>query len=128
MGSMANVGFNLPGFSEVNIPLGSYPTQLSPWGLLDTAGGMREWMETGIYNGDGSLAARVLDGSGWGSSQGTASSGDYAGYRAGSEPGWGLSDFGFRLAATIPAPGAIVLGVVAGVFFTQRTRTRGHGG
>lgn len=35
---MANAGFNLPGFTERFIPLASYPTQQSPWGLLDTAG------------------------------------------------------------------------------------------
>lgn len=32
-------------FGAWNIPLGSYPTTLSPWGMLDASGGASEWLE-----------------------------------------------------------------------------------
>jgi formylglycine-generating enzyme required for sulfatase activity len=119
---MANAGFNLPGFNEVNIHAGSYPTQLSPWGLLDTAGGMTEWMETGDLHSIGTLADRMLDGSGWGSSQGDASGGDYAGYRGSELPNLALVNNGFRIAAAIPAPGGV--GLLAVSVLAARKRRR----
>ncbi len=103
---MANAGFGLPGFNEVNIPVGSYPTQLSPWGLLDSAGGTLEWMETARFHTTvDTVASRMMDSSAWGSSPGTANAGDYAGYRGSQEPDFAFSDNGFRIAMAIPAPG-----------------------
>lgn len=86
------------------IPLGAYPQSLSPWGLLDTSGGANEWNEQ-IYGPD-YPSDRVLMGS-------------YAGEDA---PAWQLYDHvwgastlrpylgsseGFRIATSVPSPGAI---------------------
>lgn len=119
---MANAGFHLPNFGEVGIPVGSYPTQRSPWGLLDTAGGMLEWTETARVSNEGVMFARMMDGSAWGSSPGAANAGDYAGYRGSQEPNFAFSDNGFRIAMAIPAPGPAALGASALVFLTRRQR------
>ncbi len=124
---MANAGFNLPGFTERFIPLASYPTQQSPWGLLDTAGGMTEWMETGYYNSLGTLDARGLDGSGWGSSSGVAMAVDSIRTWGGEWPNLAFSDNGFRIAAVVPAPGGAGLMIVLACW-TARRRGKVNGG
>jgi hypothetical protein len=49
------------GIMPERIPVGSYPTVTSPWGLLDVSGGGNEWMET-IVSVD-SLFGPLFDGS-----------------------------------------------------------------
>lgn len=56
-----SVGLRLPNFGELDIPLGAYPSTLSPWGLLDVTGGAAEWTEE-LYMS----SVRVLDGTGAG--------------------------------------------------------------
>lgn len=41
-----------PNFNPQDIALGAYLDALSPWGLLDTASGNREWLEEPFYPGD----------------------------------------------------------------------------
>lgn len=61
----------VPG-GEYDIPLGAYPNQLSPWGLLDTSGGTIEWNEA-VYPLIGLPEERGLLGSGAGLSIGNDS-------------------------------------------------------
>jgi formylglycine-generating enzyme required for sulfatase activity len=44
-----------------HVPLGAYPTEVSPWGLLDLSGGGGEWTEGVFENATGSYS-RVLKG------------------------------------------------------------------
>ena len=57
----ANAGFTRPRNAQYDIPLGAYPGSLSPWGLLDTAGGTSEWMES-VFTANG-RQYRIEDGS-----------------------------------------------------------------
>lgn len=41
----ANTGFHVIDDSEYRIPVGSYPNEQSPWGILDGAGSAAEWTE-----------------------------------------------------------------------------------
>src|SRR5690606_10906951 len=61
----ANAGWDdrdFPGQNPGMVPLGAYPDVMSPWGLLDVAGGMHEWTET-IQTTNTGVRARVFDGS-----------------------------------------------------------------
>jgi hypothetical protein len=100
----ANAGFSLPGQLQNQIPLGSYPTVQSPWGLLDLAGGSGEFLEDTW--GDASEMYRMVDGSYRGTD-----GGDYLDQltRWGSlSPNLAHPDFGLRLASDVPAPGGLV--------------------
>jgi len=122
---MANAGFTLPGFAELLIPLGSYPTQQSPWGLLDTAGGTVEWMETAIVGAvSGIPQFRMLDGSYFGSSPGSAQALDTFRYRGGEFPSIAFLDFGFRIGAVVPSSGTLVP-MVGAIVLSRRRRVGG---
>lgn len=89
---------------EWHIPLGAYPDEASPWGLLDISGGAREWAEEHME-----YRWRHFNGSNAGM---TFPMLDHAGY-----PGVDLPDTrglnGFRIAAVVPVPSTGVLLVVA---------------
>jgi len=119
----ANAGFVLPGFSEVLIPLGSYPTVTTPWGLLDAAGANAEWTERAQFS-IGNPFVRVMEGSAAGQSSANASDQIY--YFGGSEyPSIGASFMGVRIASSVPAPGLSVIGVGALLLGARRRRTGG---
>jgi formylglycine-generating enzyme required for sulfatase activity len=122
---MANAGFTLPGFAEFLIPLGSYPTQQSPWGLMDTAGGTIEWMETARVN-SGIGTSRLIDGSPFGSTIEPATNVDRIGSRGSEFPSLAFLDFGFRIASVVPSPSGVALGVMALVFSGRRWRGGSH--
>lgn len=44
-GATTSAGIDLPDLTVFDLPLGSYPSALSPWGLLDTSSGAAEWLE-----------------------------------------------------------------------------------
>ncbi len=88
---------------EMNIPLGAYPDQLSPWGLLDTSGGTTEWNE-GTAPQVGSPTERLL----YGSAAGQWPPGDALHQFFSDAPGSGSIVNGFRIASSIPAPGTSV--------------------
>jgi hypothetical protein len=95
-----------PGVGEANIgsdnrfvDVGAYETIMSPWGLFDTAGGMREWSEE-IFRGVD--LRRVVPGSSWASSPAS----DWIGAQAADFPSSNSGDYGFRIAAAVPAPAA----------------------
>lgn len=111
----ANFGF--PGGGT--IPLGAYPEVQSPWGLLDLAGGTTEWNETALI-GTGGIRVRVLNGSYWSSSPGFAIADSI--YAISSEfPNVSTGDFGFRIAAVVPAPGVCAVGLGGLVILARRS-------
>lgn len=113
----ANFGFS--GGSD--IPLGAYPDVQSPWGLLDVAGGTTEWTE-GVLTGTGGVRVRYQEGSYWSSSPGISNRDSI--YTPGSEfPNVSTGDFGFRIAAFVPAPGVCAVGV-GGLFLVVRRHRR----
>lgn len=95
--------------------MGSYPDVQSPWGLLDTTGGAREWTESWstddefLQNGRYVMAASGGDNLVFGDIDVLFESGPN-------------SRYGLRLAAAIPGPGVpALLGVVA-CFAARRRR------
>jgi formylglycine-generating enzyme required for sulfatase activity len=117
---MANAGFTLPGNAQYRIPLGSYPSVQSPWGLLDAAGATAEWLET-IRVVDGEMD-RGTDGSFWTT---TFTGGDFVYSWGQVRPHDRSTIFGFRLAGAVPCPSVIGLWAVAcGV--CSRGRRRKH--
>lgn len=106
------------GLGEFNIPLGAYPSQMSPWGLLDTSGGTTEWSEL-ITNRVGPPTERGS----MGAPAGSQTLLDNI-YQNGSQhPDSGGSDYGFRIASSVPSPGAASL-VVAFAFSRSVRRKR----
>mgnify|MGYP000567542850 CR=1 FL=1 len=104
-----------------SILLGSYPPQLSPWGLLDTAGCTAEWSEEIGYQGF-VPTFRYFDGSAWPDSLGTARTGDRISYPGGNYPSIATLDYGVRIATTVPPPGTCSLGVGLILWGTVRRR------
>ncbi len=117
--AQANASFFGPS-NPYLIPLGSYPDTTSPFGLLDVAGMTREWTEEPRYV-SGSINGRLTLGSAWAVyTNGIADSVAYTGV--------GQFDtldgsYGFRIASSVPTPGACVIGVVALTYSTRRRRT-----
>ncbi len=98
------------------LPVGSYPSVMSPWGLLDTSGGVREWTETAH---DPFFGTRL-----------TRGSGDSTFDPAFSDPiefayafGPGATFVGLRVAAVVPAPSVISVWLAALGFTWKRTRS-----
>lgn len=99
-----------------DVPLGSYPDQETPWGLLDASGGAWEWTEEILFADaprlrgvEGTLAGMGLE----------VSDQDYV---------WAATAFfpssfvgGLRVASAIPSPGTALIAVMAS-FFCQGTR------
>jgi formylglycine-generating enzyme required for sulfatase activity len=113
----ANSAFSLPDGGEYRIPLGSYSTVQSPWGLLDMAGATSEFTET-IRNNDGILYRRVMN-SRWGRSD----AGVDSIYAIGGEfPSFPSLFYGVRIASVVPAPSAWLGVVVASGWYLRRRR------
>lgn len=117
--AQANAGFISP--SPFSIPLASYPTVQSPWGLLDVAGGTYEWTESIRTINDGTMY-RFVDGSGRGDDAFQASVRDRIREYGGEFPHIADFAFGLRLASNVPAPASCVLG--AGALIVMGTRRR----
>ncbi len=114
-------GLNFTGSSPFTIPLGAYADVTSPWGLLDTAGGTKEWTETVALASGLFPIGRFFDGSAWATAQAPLS--DQI-YNHGSDfPSLSTYDLGFRIASSIPAPGFSSLGV--GIMLLMLRRERG---
>ncbi|MBK9188659.1 MAG: SUMF1/EgtB/PvdO family nonheme iron enzyme [Phycisphaerales bacterium] len=103
---------------ELEIPLGAYPDQTSPWGLFDTSGGAKEWSE-GWAPQIGAPGERFL----FGHPAGPQGPDDNIYYVSSYDPGSrGLFE-GLRIASSVPSPGAGVLIVYFCVFGLQRKRS-----
>jgi formylglycine-generating enzyme required for sulfatase activity len=120
----ANAGwddFTFPGFNPFNIPLNAYPTVLSPWGLVDVAGGASEWTESEhISPGEDFLRARYYEGSAW--NTGAFQSDHVRSMLGGIFPTYGGYDVGFRIAAAVPAPGSLVMFASIALLLRKRRR------
>lgn len=104
-------------FAEWNIPLGAYPGSTSPWGLLDTSGGAREWTEEVLwpdfqYN-------RVEAGSFAGSP--AFPDIDHISFFGSEHPG-GATAMGLRIAANVPTPATIAAAAVSWCVANARRR------
>jgi len=108
-----------PGVGPFAIPLGSYPTVQSPWGLLDVAGGTREWTEYVFLTNDIWPTFRGFDGSAWSASASldpiyTGIGGDF--------PNTATFDYGFRIAAAVPSMSACTFVAASGMLGMLRRR------
>jgi formylglycine-generating enzyme required for sulfatase activity len=108
------------GTGNSGVLLGSYAAAQTPWGLLDTAGGMTEWMETYGEDPFSGVNGRTIDGSNWlGEVSMDTVSG--AGGEAPSVPDFTL---GVRLVYAVPSPGGVLpLGALV-MFAGRRVRRR----
>lgn len=109
-GGETNAGWSgLPNAPE--LAAGSYPFTTSPWGLLDTSGGLHEmtegtdWLLLGSSMGTSDIFVPIEDRIGWFDEYGPID----------------LVDYGFRL-ASIPAPSSVLVitGVLASLFARRR--------
>jgi hypothetical protein len=122
---MANAGFDLPGNTDFLIPLNSYPTVRTPWGLVDAAGMTSEHVEEPILTA-GRLVARGAEGSSWASSGAVAiASDEIYEFGAGDAPDIGSLISGFRVAAVIPSPSSFAVGSGFVLFILRRRRLGG---
>jgi len=120
----ANYGFVTQDGAEFSVPLGAYSATQSPWGLFDVSGASGEWIEEPFYGlqGGGLPTGRRL--------AGTYLTGSSSDFRLNVGLVGGQSDpvddaywMGFRIAALVPAPSAVVaLSVVCGVGVLPRRR------
>ena len=110
-----------PGYSPFAIPLGAYSTVQSPWGLLDTASGTQEWEEDAAIAAGGSPVARWSDGSAWGGNDGFAPVLDRISSISNDYPSADDPEYGFRIAAAIPAPTEATL-FILGITCSLRRR------
>lgn len=123
--NQANAGFTLPNFAHVtSIPLGAYPTVVSPWGLLDVAGGTTEWMEE-ILDLDGSMYRGFFGSNAGGTPEG-ANSADRQ-FNWGANRPWSRGNqSGLRICGEVPAPGfsgMLVLAIASCVVGRHRRST-----
>lgn len=112
----ANAGFNLPNDGEAQIPLGAYPDQTTPWGLLDAAGASREFLETILYIPEQSYRGRFTSGSFFG-----GFSIDRVDAVASVLPEQLSTNHGLRLASIPSLPGAMSL-AMCGVWCSAKRR------
>lgn len=97
--------------------VGSFPNVVSPWGLLDMAGGMAEFTSTVDYGPQG-------PGYGTGGSSFLTDNGDSLRRAFGGGTGWNQEAgvFGLRLASAVPSSGIFGMFPICGVFLLSRRR------
>jgi len=123
----ANAGWNgsiYPGYNPFDIPLNAYPTVLSPWGLVDTAGATSEWTEGVVrLSGEDYFRERIHEGSPW--SRAVFFADNIVTSGGSIFPAFDGYTQGLRVAAAIPAPGtALVLATLAVAYHRRRQRDR----
>ena len=111
-----------PGYSPYGVPLGGYPVVQSPWGLMDTASGTREWEEDPMLAYGTNPIARFNDGSAWGDGAYAAALADRISNLSGDWPNIAYGDYGFRVAAAIPSASTAGLIFSAMAFALRRSR------
>lgn len=128
-GATTNSGltYPLPGVpSPGSIVVGSYPDSQSPWGLLDTSGGVSEWIEEPFYSDY--ERTRVTERGLMGGFDGDGR------YQPNSSTVWSISSAsprqsssgdGLRI-ATIPAPSSLIILAVCTPAFHIRRRSHAH--
>jgi formylglycine-generating enzyme required for sulfatase activity len=124
--AQANAGWDTqayPGRSPFDVSLGAYPAVASPWGLLDAAGGTREWTEG--WAGLGGPEFRYAEGSAWNDSGGAAAQTDIINLPGGDFPNISTYDYGFRIASAVPTPPASVMVFLYAVVAGRRVKRQG---
>lgn len=116
-----SVGVRLPGFGELNIPLGAYPNTLTPWGLLDATGGASEWTEETFEERNGRREIRAADGAYAGDLPSDVNMLDRVEEFAGFTP-TARSAIGLRIASAVPSPGVLGVFALASIVHTRRRR------
>jgi hypothetical protein len=121
----ANFGWSGPGpgIPSWTVPVGSYPEQRSPWGLLDTAGGVSEfteWVNSAVPGGPAD--ARGLDGSSSTDNSASIEVLDFVDWHLAIPPE-GASFVGLRVAGIVPAPGTTMLLLIVVGGFGRRRRS-----
>lgn len=119
----ANSGFTLPNFGNWNIPLGAYPGTVSPWGLLDVAGGATEWIEEAFGTTLGP-EERGTDGSGSGWNISLAGLNDRVTRLGSDAPQVASSYQGFRIASSVPAPAGSAVVAMSLCYVNRRKKRR----
>lgn len=108
-------------FAAWNIPLGAYTDVQTAYGLWDTSGGGKEWIES--WTEQVTVNGRMFSGSFAGASPDAFSLLDTVGWISGSDNVQSPTPFAsFRIYSTVPSPGASVL-FVAGVLMSRRKRS-----
>ncbi len=120
-GGETSAGTNFPvGFDPRLLPVGSYDGIMSPWGLLDTSGGVSEWTETPRQGKPGVLRSRIARGS-RAFDGGAYVETDFVDYVfGGGSPA--LSRQGFRIASAVPGPGGVCMAALVGGLAIRRRR------
>lgn len=119
-----NAGYQPGGdpFAAWNIPLGAYTNVQTAYGIFDSSGGGKEWIESWTeqvtVNGrmaSGSYAAVSLEG---------LALADGIGWVGGGSSNLNAPNpsTSFRIYSTIPSPGVLALGMVSGWMASRRTR------
>ncbi|MBL9001742.1 MAG: SUMF1/EgtB/PvdO family nonheme iron enzyme [Phycisphaerae bacterium] len=113
-----NAGFDLPSEGHYRIPLMSYPTTVTPWGLLDVSGGVGEFTESVLHINN--IFYREYYGSSW-SRFGVRSDRIYT--RSATQPHLHPINVGLRVASVVPAPHAFLV-IAAGFAVLTYRRVR----
>jgi hypothetical protein len=116
-----SAGYRIEPFGHLDIPLGSYPAGVSPWGLFDVTGGTREWTEETLEEIYGARVFRVADGVPAGDTPDPVTSPDLIGWAGGFSP-TSEGDIGLRIASIVPAPSSSGLLFSLLVLVTRRHR------
>ena len=121
----ANYGFVTGTGEEFTVPLGAYGQIQSPWGLFDVSGASTEWIEEPFYlfGGPGTAlpTGRIHAGTYLTSSPGAifTTVGGIGGQSDSLDDAYWM---GFRIAATIPAPGGGILLSLSGMLMLRQRR------
>lgn len=114
----ANSGWRTVDRAEWMVPLGAYDTR-TPFGLIDAAGGTREWTET-ILDTPQEMA-RILDGSAWG---GNDIGADWAYGFDGWQPRSRFAEYGFRIASAVPSSSTLWMLGIGALVWSRRCRAQ----
>ncbi len=104
---------------EFDLPLGSYPGTVSPWGLLDTSGGTTEWTEGEWGTQFFGSRWRIADGARAGSRESNYADYIWSGQTA--DPAM-VGGFGLRI-ATVPSSGVLIPASLS-LFWSLTIRSR----
>ena len=118
-GANTNFGARFSERPDLPLDVGSYPEQLSPWGLLDVSGGMSEWTEDVAFE---PTKLRHVAGTRVYQIEGQWTYGDHLGwnFHQGASPVF--PNGGLRIAAAIPSPGAFPVFACAITVAARRRR------
>ncbi len=113
-GGETSAGMNFPRLPYA-LPVGSYPSVLSPWGLWDVSGGVSEWSESGFSSSRFSMGSELRYGSYHEIDRPDP-------FSLGNWPPTSAEYAGFRIASIVPAPSAALCVLLSLASFQRRSR------